>query len=78
MAISHASPSARQSKRIFAIQLARSPAPLALLLQRLEARTTRDDPVGARQDAGLQPGRTEAAPLVRPNNGNASTSDGGR
>jgi hypothetical protein len=52
------------------------PAPLDLLLQRLEARVTQVDPVGAaRQDASVQPGRTEATPLVRPSHGNTSKRD---
>jgi hypothetical protein len=45
------------------------PAPLALLLQRLEAQTTQADPVSAaRQHAGLEPG-TRAGEPVRPDEG---------
>jgi hypothetical protein len=45
------------------------PAPLALLLQRLEAQTTQADLVSAaRQHAGLEPG-TRAAETARPDEG---------
>ena len=54
------------------------PAPLALLLQRLEAGTTQGDRNGtARQDTGARPA-TEAIPLVPPSRDTTSSRGDGR